>query len=83
MLGWVKLRLLPILGVLRRSVIAVTFRIRSLLVGAAGGQAGLDEVVLLGLVVAIIFVRAGRDQAHVDLLLVCIVALELLLLPVT
>ena len=52
------------------------------LVGAVCWQAWLDEVVALGVVIAVLIIRAGRNQAHVDFLLMRVMLLKLLLLSV-
>ena len=83
MLGLVKSWVL--VGMLHRlfgRAVSVILEALDLLVGAVGWQTWLDEVVVLGVIVAVLIIRAGRNQAHVDFLLVRVVLLKLLLFPV-
>ena len=77
--SWVLVRMLHRL--LGRAV-PIILQALDLLVRAVGRQARFDKVVVVGLVVAVLFIRAGRNQAHIDFLLMCIVFLEFLLLTV-
>ena len=74
-----------LVGMLHRlfgRAVSIILQALDLLIGAVGWQTWLDEVVVLGVVIAVLIIRAGRNQAHIDFLFMRVMLLKLPFLPV-